>query len=130
MTSAFSWQNAISLCPASFQCSKAKFACYSRYFLTSCFCIPFPSKEKEGKICFPNIIMFNFCISHTHTHAFYPVTLIGLIEYYAFLSHLLQYSYLENPMDGWRILVGYSLWGCKESDTTESLNFYLTFNAS
>ena len=29
----------------------------------------------------------------------------------------LQYSCLENPMD--RGLVGYSLWGCKESDTTE-----------
>ena len=30
---------------------------------------------------------------------------------------LLQYSYLENPMD--RGAVGYSPWGCKESDTTE-----------
>ena len=30
----------------------------------------------------------------------------------------LQYSCLENPMD--RGLVGYSLWGCKESDTTEN----------
>ena len=31
---------------------------------------------------------------------------------------LLQYSYLENPMDrgAWQ---GYSLWGRKESDTTE-----------
>jgi len=31
---------------------------------------------------------------------------------------LLRYSYLENPMDrgAWR---GYSLWGCKESDTAE-----------
>ena len=52
-----------------------------------------------------------------------------------------QYSCLENPMDGepsglqshssilaWRIpwtesLVGYSPWGCKESDTTERLHF-------
>ena len=30
----------------------------------------------------------------------------------------LQYYCLETPMD----LVGYSLWGCKESDTTERLN--------
>ena len=30
----------------------------------------------------------------------------------------LQYSYLENP-HGQRNLVGYSPWGCKESDTTE-----------
>ena len=27
--------------------SKAKFACYSRYFLTSCFCIPIPYNEKD-----------------------------------------------------------------------------------
>ena len=30
----------------------------------------------------------------------------------------LQYSFLENPY-GWRNLVDYSPWGCKESDTTE-----------
>ena len=33
-----------------------------------------------------------------------------------------QYSCLENPMDGWS-LVGYSLWGHQELDTTESLHF-------
>ena len=32
-----------------------------------------------------------------------------------------QYSCLENPY-GQRSLVGYSLWGCKESDTTEQLS--------
>ena len=31
----------------------------------------------------------------------------------------LLYSCLENPMDGWRSLVGYSPWGCKELDATE-----------
>ena len=31
----------------------------------------------------------------------------------------LQYSYLENPMEGGISLVGYSPWGRKESDTTE-----------
>ena len=35
----------------------------------------------------------------------------------------LQYSCLENPMDGWRSLVGYSPWGRKESDTIEQLHF-------
>ena len=30
----------------------------------------------------------------------------------------LQYSYLEKS-HGWRNLVGYSPWGCKESDMTE-----------
>ena len=33
----------------------------------------------------------------------------------------LQYSCLENPQ-GWRSLVGYSPWGCKESDMTERLS--------
>ena len=34
----------------------------------------------------------------------------------------LQYSCLENPMDGWS-LVGHSLWGHKESDTAKRLHF-------
>ena len=41
----------------------------------------------------------------------------------------LQYSCLENPMDGEshgrRNLVGYSPWGHKESDTTEQLHLHL-----
>ena len=47
MTSVFSWQNSVSLCPASLCTLKAKFACYSRYLLTSYFCIPVPSNEKD-----------------------------------------------------------------------------------
>ena len=35
----------------------------------------------------------------------------------------LQYSRLEKP-HGWRSLVGYSRWGCKDSDTTERLHFH------
>ena len=35
----------------------------------------------------------------------------------------LQDSCLENPMNGWRSLVGYSPWGRKESDMTEQLHF-------
>ena len=34
----------------------------------------------------------------------------------------LQYSCLENPMDGG--VAGYSPWGRKESDTTERLHFH------
>ena len=37
-------------------------------------------------------------------------------------GNLPQYPCLENPMD--RILVDYSPWGCKESDTTERLHFH------
>ena len=40
-------------------------------------------------------------------------------------GHPLQYSGLENPMDGGD-LVGYSLWGRKESDTTEGLTLTLS----
>ena len=35
----------------------------------------------------------------------------------------LQYSCLENPMEGGRSLVGCSPWGREESDTTERLHF-------
>ena len=37
------------------------------------------------------------------------------------LGNRLQYSCLENP-HGQRRLVGYSPWGCKESDMTERLS--------
>ena len=47
MTSVFFWQNSVSLCSASFCYSKAKFACYSRCFLTSYFSIPVPYNEKD-----------------------------------------------------------------------------------
>ena len=35
----------------------------------------------------------------------------------------LQYSRLENP-HGQRSLVGYSLWGCTELDTTEAMHAF------
>ena len=43
MTSAFSWQNSL---PCFIPHSKAKFACYSRCFLTSYFCILVPYDER------------------------------------------------------------------------------------
>ena len=46
MPSAFSWQNCQPL-PCFILYSKAKFACYSRYFLISYFCIPVPFSEKD-----------------------------------------------------------------------------------
>ena len=48
MTSALSWQNSISLCFIPH--SKAKFACYSRCFLTSYFCIYLDSTLKSRDI--------------------------------------------------------------------------------
>ena len=46
----------------------------------------------------------------------------------------LRYSCLENSMDGeacgLQSMVGYSLWGCKESDRTERLHFnFLLYNS-
>jgi len=38
----------------------------------------------------------------------------------------LQYSCLENPMDGGAWWTAYSPWDCKESDTTEQLHFHFT----
>ena len=32
--------------------------------------------------------------------------------------------FLPGESHGWRSLVGYSPWGCKESDTTERLHFH------
>ena len=37
------------------------------------------------------------------------------------IGYPLQYCCLENPQ-GQRILLGYSPWGCKESDTTKQLS--------
>ena len=47
MTSAFSWQNSISLCPASFCTPRLNLPVNSRNFLTSYFCIPVPYNEKD-----------------------------------------------------------------------------------
>ena len=47
MTSAFSQQNSVSLLTCFVWYSKAKFACYSMYLLTSYFCIPVPYNEKD-----------------------------------------------------------------------------------
>ena len=44
MTSVFSWQNSISLCPASFRTPRQKFSCYSRCFLISYFLHSSPIK--------------------------------------------------------------------------------------
>ena len=42
MMSAFSWQNSVSLCPASFCTPRPNLPIYSRCLLTSYFCMPVP----------------------------------------------------------------------------------------
>ena len=46
MTSAFPWQNSISLCPASFSIPRPNLP-VTPGFLTSYFCIPVPYNEKD-----------------------------------------------------------------------------------
>ena len=59
-------------------------------------------------------------------HSFYFILLFrSYLHHFTFgegNGNPLQYYCLENPMDK-RSLVGYSPWGCKESDTTERLHF-------
>ena len=47
MTSAFSWQNSISLCPASLCILRQNFPVNSKYLLTSYFYMPVPYDEKD-----------------------------------------------------------------------------------
>ena len=47
MTSTFSWQNSDRVSTCFVLYSMAKFVCYSRYLLTSYFCIPVPYNEKD-----------------------------------------------------------------------------------
>ena len=35
---------------------------------------------------------------------------------------------LPRKFNGWRSLVGYSSWGCKESDTTERLHYHYDYD--
>ena len=58
----------------------------------------------------------NLCSFHDH-----PTLLISTPYIY---GNPLQYSCLENPMDGG----GYSPWGWKESDTTEQLRFHFSLS--
>ena len=62
MTSASSWQNYESL-PCFIAHSKAKYACYARYFLTSYFGIPVPYNEKD--IFFWVLVLKGLLVLHT-----------------------------------------------------------------
>ena len=48
MTSAFSWQNSVSLCPASFRIPRPNLPVTPGVFLASYFCIPVPYSESES----------------------------------------------------------------------------------
>ena len=106
LTSAFSWQNSVSLCPASFcPYSKAKLAYYSRYLLTPYFCIPVPYDEKD--ISFLVLVLEGFAGESN--------------------GNPLQDSCLENPMDGgaWKAAVhGVAKGQTRLSDFTFTFHFH------
>ena len=65
MTGAFSWQNSVSLLPCIILYSKAKLACYSRYLLTSYFCVPVPCDEKDIFIVLVLVLEGLVCLYRT-----------------------------------------------------------------
>ena len=63
MTGVFCWQNSASLCPASFCNSKAKFACYSRYLLTSTFAYRSSMMKRTSFFFFPLVLVLGGLVS-------------------------------------------------------------------
>ena len=97
--------------------------------------------------CFYFFFLLPFCALHTHCLEFYFDFSIGLFKIVAlgitlYIHNLLQCTSVEiwrrqwhptpvllpGKSHGQRRLVGYSPWGCKESDTTEGLNFFSFFS--
>ena len=82
MTNVFPWWNYVSFLPCFILYLKAKLACYSRYLLTSYFCIPIPYDEKD-------IFFFFF---------FLVLVVEGLLGHYRTIQlQPLQHSWLLNP---------------------------------
>ena len=75
MTCAFSWQNFCQPLSCFILYSKAKFACYSKYLLTSYFCIPVPYNEKDIFFgCFKRSYRF----SQNHSTSASSALMVGL----------------------------------------------------
>ena len=85
MTSVFSRQNSYQHLPCFILYSKAKFSCYSRYLLTSYFCIPVPYDEKD---IFLGALVLEVLIGIHRTIQF------QLLQHY-WLGHTLDYRDIE-----------------------------------
>ena len=92
MTSVFSWQNSVSLCPALY--SKAKFACYFRYLLTSYFCLLVPYNETT---CFSMLVLKDLVVLHRPIQP-------QLLQYY-YLGHRLGLLWYWNVPWKWTEII-------------------------
>ena len=88
VTSVFSWQNSVSLWPASFCTPRPTwFACYSRCLLTSYFCIPVPCHGKdiilgalEGLVDLHRTVQLQLLQHYWSEHTCITVILNGFLE--------------------------------------------------
>ena len=70
---------------------------------------------------------------HIHTPCAYVCIYTQTLYIHAHTHYILEKemathsSILAWRIDGWKSLVGYSPWGCKESDTTEYTHYISTF---
>ena len=97
------------------------------------------SNESVLRIRWPKYWSFSFSISPSNEHSgliSFRMDWLDLSAVQGTLKSLLhgegngnplQYSCLENSMDGWRSLVGYSPWGCKESHDWAAFHFHSHF---
>ena len=75
MTSAFSWQNSISLCPASLRTPRPNLRVTPGYVLTSYFCIPVPYNEKD---IFFGVLVLLFLRLHPSTAFWTLLTMMAI----------------------------------------------------
>ena len=111
MTSAFSWQKSINLCPASFRPPRPNLP-VTRCFLTSYFCIPAPYNKRTS---FLGVSSKRSCAFPGGSEVNVSARNAGDVGSIPGLGRSpgerngnpLQYSCLENPMDGgaWRATV-------------------------
>ena len=103
MTSAFSGKTLLAL-PCFIPHSKAKFACYSRCFLTSYFCIPVPYNEKN---IFSGVLVLQGRVG------LHKTVQLQLLQHY-WLGIGLDYSDIE--------------WFALEMNRDHSIDFEIAFN--
>ena len=86
MTNAFSWQNSTPL-PCFIPYFKAKFACYSRCFLSSYFCIP------ECLLPFPFVSRYFLISLHGWSAFFRPFTFSLCVSFFFFFGRILLFIF-------------------------------------
>ena len=90
---------------------------------------PSPSPKESKRLVYTSVSLLLSCIQgyRYHLSKFHIYALVYCIGGEG-NGNPLQYSCLENPMDG--SLIGCSAWGREESDTTEGLHFHFSFSCT